>query len=173
MAAVSHLAVRGRSGQTACMAEHVVTTRWQLREGDAFAGGKYSRRHTWEFDSGQIVDASPSPSVVPVPYSDPSCIDPEEAFVAAIASCHLLTFLYLAHRRGWQVRSYEDRAVGVLEKNERRVPWVSRVTLRPRVVFEGPAPEQSEQTEVHHRAHEECFIANSVKTEIVVELNGE
>lgn len=170
---MSHVAMRVRLGQTACMAEHVVTTRWQLREGDAFSGGKYSRRHTWEFDSGQIVDASPSPSVVPVPYSDPSCIDPEEAFVAAIAGCHLLTFLYLAHRRGWHVVSYEDRAVGILEKNERRVPWVSRVTLRPRVVFEGAAPALSEQEALHHRAHEECFIANSVKTEIVVVLDSE
>lgn len=154
------------------MAEHVVLARWQLREGDDFGSGKYSRRHVWEFDSGQIVDASPSPSVVPVPYSDPSCIDPEEAFVAAISSCHLLTFLYLAHRRGWRVASYEDRAVGVLSKNERRVPWVSRVTLHPRITFAGATPESSVLEAVHHEAHEQCFIANSVKTEILVDLGA-
>jgi organic hydroperoxide reductase OsmC/OhrA len=153
------------------MAEHVVTARWTLRAGDDFRGGKYSRRHTWAFDSGQVLDASPSPSVVPVPWSDPSCIDPEEAFVAAISSCHLLTFLYLAHRDGWVVTSYEDRAVGVLEKNERRGPWVSRVTLRPRLEFAGPTPDREVIEKLHHRAHEECFIANSVKTEIAVELD--
>lgn len=153
------------------MAEHVVTARWTLRAGDDFRSGKYSRRHTWAFDSGQILDASPSPSVVPVPFSDPSCIDPEEAFVAAISSCHLLTFLYLAHRDGWVVTSYEDRAVGILEKNERKVPWVSRVTLRPRLEFAGAIPARDVIEELHHRAHEECFIANSVKTEIVVELD--
>jgi len=151
------------------MASHVVTARWQLREGDDFRAGKYCRRHTWEFDSGQIVEASPSPSVVPAPWSDPSCIDPEEAFVAAISSCHLLTFLYVAHRRGLVVQSYEDRAVGILEKNERKIPWVSRVTLHPRITFVGAEPDAATQQELHHHAHEQCFIANSVKTEILVE----
>lgn len=150
------------------MASHVVIARWQLRDGDDFAVGKYSRRHTWEFDSGQIVDASPSPSVVPVPWSDPSCIDPEEAFVAAISSCHLLTFLYVAHRRGLVVRSYEDRAVGILEKNERRIWWVSRVTLHPRITFVGAEPDATTLAILHHDAHDQCFIANSVKTEILV-----
>ncbi len=150
------------------MASHVVLARWQLAQGDDFTTGKYSRRHTWEFDSGQVVAASPAPSVVPAPYSDASCIDPEEAFVAAISSCHLLTFLYLAHRRGLVIESYEDLAVGVLEKNERRVPWVSRVTLHPRIRFSNE-PEPSIIEALHHEAHEQCFIANSVKTEIVVE----
>jgi organic hydroperoxide reductase OsmC/OhrA len=153
------------------MAEHVVSARWRLTAGDDFIAGRYSRRHTWEFDSGQIIDASPSPSVVPAPYSDPTCIDPEEAFVAAISSCHLLTFLYVAHRRGVCVQSYEDRAVGILQKNERKISWVSRVTLRPRVTFEGGAPGRGVEEELHHAAHEQCFIANSVKTEIVVELD--
>lgn len=150
------------------MASHVVVARWQLREGDDFGAGKYSRRHVWEFDSGQVVDASPSPSVVPVPYSDPSCIDPEEAYVAAISSCHLLTFLYVAHRRGLIVQSYEDRAVGILEKNERRVPWVSRVTLHPQIRFRDASPDAATVEQLHHEAHEQCFIANSVKTEISV-----
>lgn len=154
------------------MASHVVLARWRLRDGDDFGAGKYSRRHVWEFDSGQVVDASPAPSVVPVPYSDPSCIDPEEAFVAAISSCHLLTFLYLAHRRGLLVQSYEDRAVGILEKNERRVPWVSRVTLHPRISFGGSAPDAAALDALHHEAHEQCFIANSVRTEIVVDSSG-
>lgn len=150
------------------MAEHVVLARWSASEGEDFRSGKYSRKHLWEFDSGQIVGASPSPSVVPVPYSDPSCVDPEEAFVAAICSCHLLTFLYVASKRGWVVTSYEDRAVGVLTKNERRIPWVSRVTLYPKISFDGREPSSSELDELHHLAHEQCFIANSIKTEVFV-----
>lgn len=150
------------------MAEHVVLARWSATKGEDFGSGKYSRRHVWEFDSGQIVPASPSPSVVPVPFSDPSCVDPEEAFVAAISSCHLLTFLYVASKRGWVVTRYEDRAVGVLTKNERRIPWVSRVTLYPQIEFEGREPTKTELDELHHLAHEQCFIANSIKTEVNV-----
>src|SRR5262245_26577689 len=108
------------------MAEHIVLARWSALEGEDFRAGTYSRKHVWEFDSGQIIPASPAPSVVPVPYSDPTCVDPEEAFVAAVCSCHLLTFLYVASKRGFVVKKYEDRAVGVMTKNERRVPWVSK-----------------------------------------------
>lgn len=150
------------------MGEYVVVARWELSGGDDFPRGKYSRRHVWEFDNGQVLDASPSPNVVPVPYSDPGCIDPEEAFVAAISSCHLLTFLYLASRRGVTVLRYEDRAVGEMGKNESGVVWVSRVTLHPTLVFDGAAPPKVVIDELHHQAHEQCFIANSVKTEIVV-----
>lgn len=151
------------------MAEHIVSARWAATEGEDFRSGKYSRKHVWEFDSGHVIPASPSPSVVRVPFSDPSCIDPEEAFVAAVSSCHLLTFLHVASKRGWVVQSYDDRAVGVLTKNERRIPWVSRITLHPKITFSGPTPTATELDELHHLAHEECFIANSIKTEVLVQ----
>lgn len=150
------------------MSEHVVLIRWRLEPGARFRTGKYSRRHEWEFDSGQVIHASPSPSVVRPPYSDPSCIDPEEAFVASISSCHLLTFLYLASKRGYTVASYSARAVGRLQKNERGVAWVSRVELYPQLEFDGETPPAVELEQLHHEVHEQCFIANSVKTEIVV-----
>jgi organic hydroperoxide reductase OsmC/OhrA len=115
------------------------------------------------------VPASPSPSIVPRPYSNPAGVDPEEAFVAAIASCHLLTFLHLASKAGLTVLSYDDEAVGVLTKNERGRLWVSQVVLRPRIVYGGAPPGPEVERELHHRAHEECFIANSVKTDVRVE----
>jgi organic hydroperoxide reductase OsmC/OhrA len=150
------------------MSEHRATVRWQHTRGD-FLRGTYSREHTWTFDGGTTVEASPSPAVVSTPYSNPAFVDPEEAFVAAIASCHLLTFLYLAGKRGLAVARYEDDAVGRMAKNERGVPWVSSVVLRPRIAWVGDAPPPEVVDELHHRAHEECFIANSVKTEITVE----
>jgi organic hydroperoxide reductase OsmC/OhrA len=151
------------------MSEHVATVSWK-RAGEDFLKGKYSREHTWTFDGGAVVAASPSPSVVPSPYSNPANVDPEEAYVAAISSCHMLTFLYLAGRGGFLVDSYDDRAVGVLAKNERKVPWVSVVTLNPRIIYGGakrPTPAEADQ--LHHQAHEQCFIANSIKTEVRVE----
>jgi organic hydroperoxide reductase OsmC/OhrA len=109
-------------------------------------------------------------AVVPAAWSNAASVDPEEAFVASIASCHMLTFLWLASREGFQADSYEDNSVGVMTKNERGVPWVNAVTLRPRIAWSGeklPAPADVER--LHHLAHEECFIANSVKTAITVE----
>jgi len=150
------------------MAEHKATVRWIL-QGDGFLKGRYSREHTWTFDGGVTVPASPSPSVVPTPYSSPAAVDPEEAYVAAIASCHMLTFLYVAMHRGFVVERYEDDAVGVLRKNERGTVWVSTVTLHPRIAYGGAKrPTAAEVDELHRLAHEQCFIANSVKTEIVV-----
>jgi organic hydroperoxide reductase OsmC/OhrA len=149
--------------------EHTATLTWE-RSGPDFLKGKYSRVHAWTFDGGVTVPASPSPSVVPAPWSNAAHVDPEEAFVASIASCHLLTFLWLASREGFQPDSYEDQAVGVMTKNERGVPWVSRVTLRPRITWSGEKqPDAADLDRLHYRAHEQCFIANSVKTEIVVE----
>src|SRR5690606_5458742 len=139
------------------MSEHQATIRWAFSGGE-FLKGKYSREHTWKFDGGLEVAASPSPSVVPVPYSNPAMIDPEEAYVASIASCHMLTYLFLASRQGFQVARYEDEAVGRMVKNERGVPWVSLVILRPRIEHDGerrPSAEQEE--ELHHAAHEQCF----------------
>lgn len=154
------------------MSNHKATIRWQ-RTSDEFLKGKYSREHTWTFDGGAVVPASPSPSVVPVPYSNPANVDPEEAFVASLSSCHMLTFLYLAGRKGFQVDSYDDEAVGVITKNERNVPWVSTVTLHPKIVYSGPKrPSRADEEHLHHDSHEQCFIANSVKTEVLVKLDA-
>ena len=113
--------------------------------------------------------ASPSPSVVPAPWSNAAFVDPEEAYVASVASCHMLTFLWLAGRQGFQVDSYRDDVVGTMTKNERGVPWVSKITLRPIIEWSGAkTPTSADLERLHHDAHEGCFIANSIKTEVVV-----
>ena len=120
------------------MSEHKATVRWKLAaDAEAFLKGRYSREHTWTFDGGVSVPASPSPGVIPAPWSNPAGVDPEEAYVAAISSCHMLTFLHVAMREGFVVSSYEDDAVGVMRKNERGAVWVSAVTLSPRIVYGG------------------------------------
>ncbi|HXP62410.1 MAG TPA: OsmC family protein [Dongiaceae bacterium] len=151
------------------MPEYKAIIRWN-RSGPDFLKGKYSREHTWTFDGGMTVKASPSPHVVPAPWSNAASVDPEEAFVAAVASCHMLTFVWLASRAGFVADSYEDEAVGVMSKNERGAWWMSTITLRPRLGWSGdklPPPAEIEQ--LHHRAHEECFIANSIKTEVRIQ----
>jgi organic hydroperoxide reductase OsmC/OhrA len=150
------------------MAEHKATIEWK-RNDAGFLEGKFSREHTWVFDGGLTVPASASPAVVRAPYSNPANIDPEEAYVASLSSCHMLTFLHVARLAGFQVDSYEDQAVGHTTPNERRVPWVSTVVLNPRIVYGGdkrPTPEEERQ--LHHQAHEGCFIAQSVKTDVQV-----
>jgi organic hydroperoxide reductase OsmC/OhrA len=150
------------------MAEHRATIVWQNR-GPSFPKGQYSREHTWTFDGGATVAASPSPAVVPAPWSNPAAVDPEEALVASIASCHMLTFLHVASRAGYVIERYDDTAVGVMTKNEQRVPWVSSVVLDPRIVWGGDKrPTHDEEAHLHHLAHAQCFIANSVKTTITV-----
>ena len=150
------------------MSEYKATIKWQRTSPD-FLKGKYSREHTWTFDGGVIVPASASPSVVPVPFSNPAHVDPEEAFIASISSCHMLTFVWLASRQGFQLDSYHDEAVGVMTKNEKGVPWVSQVTLHPKIVYSGEKrPTPAEEQHLHHEAHEQCFIAQSVRTEIRV-----
>jgi organic hydroperoxide reductase OsmC/OhrA len=150
------------------MSEHKAIIHWNCSSPD-FLSGRYSREHTWTFDGGLTVPASPAPSVVPLPWSNPAHVDPEEAFVAAIASCHMLTFLYLASKAGFQVDSYQDEAVGFMTKNDRGVPWVSSVILDPQIVYRGEkAPTPAEEQRLHHLAHEQCFIANSVRTGIAV-----
>jgi organic hydroperoxide reductase OsmC/OhrA len=151
------------------MSQHQATIRWNLREGDDFARGTYSREHEWSFDGGAIVPASPAPSVVKPPLSNPACVDPEEAFVASIASCHMLTFLYLAGRAGFVIESYLDTAVGSMAKNQQGRPWVEKVVLSPEVRYRGEGPGQEAEDGLHHQAHEQCFIANSVKTSVQVE----
>jgi organic hydroperoxide reductase OsmC/OhrA len=150
------------------MSKHGAKIEWHV-SGPNFLKGQYSREHTWTFDGGITVPASPAPSGVPAPWSNAANVDPEEAFVAAIASCHMLTFLWLASKQGFQIDSYSDEAVGEMTKNERGVPWVSSVTLHPQIVYGGdtrPSPEQ--ELHLHHEAHEQCYIANSVKTAVTV-----
>jgi organic hydroperoxide reductase OsmC/OhrA len=142
---------------------------WE-RGGQDFLGNKYSRRHLIRFDGGAELAGSSSPHVVPVPASDPAAVDPEEAFVASLSSCHMLWFLAIAAKRGFVVDRYQDSASGLLERNAERRFAMTVVTLRPAVTFSGaklPTPEELEQ--LHHKAHEECYIANSVKTEVRVE----
>jgi organic hydroperoxide reductase OsmC/OhrA len=152
------------------MSEYRVTVEWTGAASAAdFLQGRYSREHCWAFDGGAVVAASSSPSVVRVPWSNPSNVDPEEAFVAAISSCHMLTFLYLAAKAGVVVASYRDDAVGVMTKTPEGVAWVSRVTLTPEIRYAGDRqPGADEVARLHHAAHHDCFIANSVKTEIIV-----
>ena len=153
------------------MATHEATIRWQQREGEDFLKGRYSREHTWHFDGGVTVPASPSPSVVPEPFSNPSSVDPEEAFVASISSCHMLTFLYLAGKNGYDIVSYSDGAVGKMIKGANGVPWISEVTLHPRIAYrDGDVPDRETEQKLHDDAHHQCFIANSVKTDIRVEI---
>jgi organic hydroperoxide reductase OsmC/OhrA len=150
------------------MSEHKAAISWRRTDAD-FIGGKYSREHTWTFDGGLSVPASPSPSVVRAPYSNPAHVDPEEAFVAAVSSCHMLTFLYVASQQGFQLDSYEDEAVGVMTKNEQGASWVSLITLHTKIIYSGPKlPTPVEEEHLHHLAHEQCFIANSIKTEVKI-----
>lgn len=145
--------------------------RWERKE-EGFLAGKYSREHTWHFDGGAVVSASAAPTNVPAPFSNPANVDPEEAFVAAISSCHMLWFLYLASREGFQLDRYEDRSIGRMTPNEKGLKWVSQVILRPSIDWSGTKrPSATDVERLHHQAHEQCFIANSVKTEIRVEAH--
>lgn len=137
------------------------------RDDQPFVDNRYCRRHTMKFDGGLVVPASSSPLVVKVPFSDPSAVDPEEAFVASLASCHMLWFLHIAALRQCRVDTYSDAAFGVMEKNARGKLAMSVVTLRPEVAFSGErVPSAEEFLAMHHEAHDECFIANSVLTEV-------
>jgi organic hydroperoxide reductase OsmC/OhrA len=150
------------------MSQHTATISWK-DTGTDFMQGRFSRAHTWTFDGGLTVPASSSPSVVRPPMSDPAAVDPEEAFVASLSSCHMLTFLHLARLAGLHVTSYDDAAVGEMTKNERGVPFISTVTLNPRITYGGDRrPSTEDLKRLHHDAHEQCFIAQSVKTHVTV-----
>jgi organic hydroperoxide reductase OsmC/OhrA len=147
------------------MSEHKATIDWR-RETPGFEYPSYNRDHDWSFDGGATVRASANPAYL----GSESCVDPEEAFVAALSSCHMLTFLAVAARKKFVVDSYHDEAVGVLEKNGRGSLAITRVALRPRVTFGGErSPTPEELRTLHDQAHHACFIANSVRTEVVVE----
>lgn len=146
------------------MSDHVATIEWS-RDGASFAYESYPREHTWSFDSGQTVRASAAPDFL----GKPDAVDPEEAFVAALSSCHMLTFLAFASKKRMTVNRYTDRAVGTLAKNADGRLAVTRVVLSPHVEFDGDAPSPEELESLHHRSHEACFIASSVRTEVLVE----
>ncbi len=149
---------------------HRAAVLWQRREGDDFLRQRYSRAHVLRFDGGAEVPVSAAPSSVPLPWSDAAAVDPEEMFVASLSSCRMLWFLALAAKAGFSVARYGDEAVGTMTPNAQGKWWVSAVTLRPAVSFGGPCrPTATELAALHHRAHEECFIASSVKTEVRVQ----
>lgn len=148
------------------MGQYRATVSWE-RGGAAFTDKRYSREHRWRFDGGVEVPASASPQVVPLPMSVEAAVDPEEAFVASLSSCHMLWFLAIAAQRKHVVESYDDDAVGHMEKDAGGGMAVTRVTLRPRVRFGGErAPSRDEILAMHEQAHEACFIARSVKSEL-------
>ncbi len=150
------------------MTQFVATIAWE-RGAQPFADNRYSRGHEWRFDGGLTVPGSSSPHSVPLPMSDPGAVDPEEALVAALSSCHMLFFLSMAAQRGFIVDSYRDDAVGTMDKNAEGKMAMTRITLNPRIVFNGerkPAP--AELDDIHHSAHEKCYIANSIKAAVII-----
>ncbi|MGZ5157682.1 MAG: OsmC family protein [Caldimonas sp.] len=154
------------------MAHHTAETIWTRGEAsrEDFVANRYSRHHRLRFDGGVEVPGSSSPHLVPLPYSDPAAVDPEEAFVASLSSCHMLWFLSLAARDGFCVDRYADAATGVMKKNEVGRMAMTTVVLHPAVEFSGDRrPARADVERLHHEAHEACFIANSVKTEVLCE----
>ncbi|HEY5721561.1 MAG TPA: OsmC family protein [Allosphingosinicella sp.] len=149
------------------MIEHEAVIEW--RSDGRFAEGSYSRGHVWKFDGGAEVRGSSSPHVVPEPMSDPAAVDPEEALIASVSSCHMLWFLSLARDAGLDVSSYGDRAVGLMGRGVDGRIAIIRITLRPAIDFAGRRPGPEELAALHREAHEKCFIANSIRSEIVVE----
>ncbi len=150
------------------MHRHTAQVRWERKDA-VFTDHRYSRAHLWRFDGGAEVPASSSPLVVREPLSDPRGVDPEEAFIAALSSCHMLFFLDFASRAGFIIESYVDDAVGVMGKDEEGKEYIEAVELRPEIIFSGDKlPSADEITELHHRSHDVCFIARSVKTKVMV-----
>ncbi|MGV3662193.1 MAG: OsmC family protein [Prosthecobacter sp.] len=151
------------------MSKHTAAIRWK-NKGPDFLARRYSREHTLHFDGGAVVPGSPSPQIVPAPWSSPAGVDPEEAFIAAVSACHMLWFLHVACDAGFLVESYEDEAGGLMTKNGRGVLWISQIILRPKIAWGGDKQPTTEEVDhLHHLAHEQCFIANSIKTEVRVE----
>ena len=147
------------------MSTHNAKIAWQ-RTGDDFSYKSYTRDHTWTFEGGEVVQASAAPGYL----GSEKRVDPEEGFVASLSSCHMLTFLYIASMKKFVIDSYTDNAVGHMEKNEAGKLAITRVALRPSIQFSGATiPTAAEIEAMHHTAHSECFIANSVTTDVVVE----
>ena len=152
------------------MSQYRARVSW-VNGGPDFLNGQYSRVHQWHFEGGPTIDATAAPAIVPAPWSEAANVDPEQAFVASLSSCHMLFFLSLAARQGIVVDEYIDAASGVMEQRDDGKTAMTRVTLRPDATYSGDqVPDQKALHELHHRAHELCFIANSVLTEIIVEI---
>ena len=153
------------------MSEYFAKVHWVRQSSESYIDNQYSRGHQWEFDGGVTVPASSSPHVVPLPYSVEANVDPEEAFVASLSSCHMLFFLSIAAKRKYVVDSYIDHAVGVMAKDSEGKIAMTQVTLKPHVQFSGDKkPSMTQLEKMHHQSHEQCFIANSVKTKLNLEI---
>lgn len=151
------------------MSTYTAKITWKCDSPESFAKNQYTRGHTWEFDGGTVVPASSSPHAVRVPFSVEAAVDPEEALVASASSCHMLSFLWVASKRGFVIDSYEDSAVGEMTTSDEGKQWISKITLGPQIVWSGDkVPTGEELAHMHHGAHEICYIANSIKSEVVV-----
>ena len=150
------------------MSRHFATVDWSLKPGEDFARGRYSRAHSLSFDGGVVVPASASPQIVGK-WGVEAAVDPEEMLVAALSNCHMLTFLHLARLAGWIITGYVDAAEGVMEDIGDGRRAVTKVWLRPAIAFEGTVPDGDQVHALHHAAHLGCFIANSVKTQVIIE----
>lgn len=155
------------------MSTYSALIKWNRDSSEKFVDNQYSRAHTWEFDGGVEVPASSSPHIVPLPYSVAENVDPEEAFIAALSSCHMLVFLAIAAKRGYVVEQYVDDCEGLLETGEDGRVAITKVTLKPVIIFtpnKVPSPSQLEK--LHHMSHQQCFIANSVSSEVNTEITS-
>jgi organic hydroperoxide reductase OsmC/OhrA len=153
------------------MSKHFATTHWARQPSENYTDNQYSRGHQWSFDGGAVIAASSSPHVVPLPHSIEANVDPEEAFIASLSSCHMLFFLSIAAKKKFVVDSYTDKAVGIMQQNDDGNIAMTKVILKPLVKFSGDKQPLRQQLEkMHHLSHAQCFIANSVKTEIVTEI---
>ena len=150
------------------MATYTAKITWKSDAPEMFTKNRYTRGHTWSFDGGVEVPSSSSPHAVRLPFSIEEAVDPEEALVAAAASCHMLTFLWVAARKGFRIDSYEDNATGEMTETDGK-QWVSKITLDPQIEWAGDTrPTAAEIAEMHHDAHDGCYIANSIKSEVVI-----
>jgi organic hydroperoxide reductase OsmC/OhrA len=151
------------------MSTYTAKISWKNDAPDTFTKNRYTRGHTWSFDGGLEIPASSSPHAVRVPFSVEAAVDPEEAFVAAVSSCHMLEFLWIAAKREFPIDSYEDNAVGEMTTSMDGKQFISKVTLNPEIEWSGETrPTSEEIADMHHAAHEGCYIANSIKSEVVV-----
>jgi organic hydroperoxide reductase OsmC/OhrA len=150
------------------MSNYSAKISWKVDTAESFTKGRYTRGHTWLFDGGIVVPASSSPHSVRLPFSIEEAVDPEEALVAAASSCHMLSLLWVASRKGFTVESYDDDAVGEMTSTEEGKQWISKITLNPTIVWVGDAPTYEALAKLHREAHDLCYIANSIKSEVVV-----
>lgn len=152
------------------MSHYKAKITWHRDNEESFIDNKYSRKHRWYFDGGLEIPASSSPKEVPLPYSDASAVDPEEAFVASVSSCHMLWFLSITAKQGYIIEDYSDEAEGIMETDEKGFRAINRILLHPKVIFrQNYAPDQQKFDKLHEQAHNMCFIAHSVKSEIIIE----